>query len=472
MADTAKRPDLSAAATDKPWDTDFRAEQSVLGAMLLEREALARVLTMLTVDDLTFEAHRTIFLALKELFEAGQPVDVTVVSARLQDQGRLDDVGGQAYLARLMEAVPTTASAVRYAERVREMTKRRDVVAMCEQTKRLIVDGDLPATVGPTESAADQAATRLLDELVRYTQRSTGGDTIGMAQLMGETANRLEAIYHEGARLGVPSGLPDLDDVTGGWRGGELIVLGADTSQGKTSTLARFADAADEAGVPVLWFSLEQGREQIGDRIIARAAGLDHRLVRMGDFDSEQWEAVVAAAAEQSRRRIFLCDKPALDVGQIHALSRLMMARERIGLVLVDYLQVMRRPEHDSEYRQLSMMIQGLHDMTRSLGVPVIVASQLSREAEHRTCRRPRLSDLRGSGVIEECASVVVFVYRPGGYQDAEEEIRRAGYRWPHDQDIVEFIVAKNRQGERKTLHAVWHGPTMSFRPCERRHAE
>ena len=439
----------------------IEAEHICLGAMLFSKRAAHEAMQGLDAEDFYLGQHQRIFAVARDLWGRGDVADVQSVGEALRQAGALDDVGGQVYLSQLVDAVPTESSVPRWVAVVRE----KSVLRQAMQLGHIIA-----AEACDEEKPARELIGGWLDRLVGLAQRGDSGEFRALKQIMREEVDVLEAVQRAGGRLGITSGLKDLDEITGGWRRGELTVLAGITSHGKTSALVQFADAASEAGHRVAMFSLEQSSHMLAQRFISRWGRINSIDLRRGSLDG-QWEQVIRAAAKGDATPIWVNDTRGMSAQELSTQARLIRAKEGVDLIIVDYLTKIRWPRAArSDHEAASGNIRALFDLAGQIDVPVVVAAQFSRAADrHMGDPRPRISDLRDSGVIEQDADLVIVLYRPG--KGGKTELERAHYQ-PHESDVCEFIVGKNRNGVCGTAYAIWDAPHMSFKPCARREEE
>ncbi|MBI2788933.1 MAG: replicative DNA helicase [Elusimicrobia bacterium] len=417
----------------------LEAEMAVLGSMLIEREASERALDLLHETDFYLDPHRRIFHAIHTLFGAGQAVDVVTVSEELRKKSELDGVGGGAYLAELINKVTTAAHVEYYGRLVKEKAILRDLIA---------------AATGVVTACYTQEKDpkQILDEaqgsILKVSERQTLQGVVEMKDLVHEVVEQIERAHHSKQEVtGIPTGLRAFDRMTTGFQRSDLILIAARPSQGKTAiALNMVAHAVLEKGLPVLFFSLEMNRHAIMQRFIASEAKVNLKDIRTGYFKRDRWQDLTGAAARFSEAPLFINDNPGMTVMSVRTISRQLMTRLRqekkeLGMVVIDYLQLLRGGGGRNENRQqeVSEISRGLKQLARELNVPVIALSQLSRASEDksRLDNRPKLSDLRESGSLEQDADVVAMIHREGYYKPND----------PTLENKAEIIIAKQRQG-------------------------
>jgi replicative DNA helicase len=408
---------------------NVEAEQSVLGCMLLDREAVLRCEEMLRPEDFYREAHRRIFAAMIDLHERGEAVDMITLSEHLGRAGQLEALGGFSYLADLGNAVPSAANAVHYARIVQEKATLRRLLAAAADVERSVYDG------------ADDAA-EILDQagnaFFQLAQERRQQPFAALRDVLVGAFERIEFLWeHKGEVLGVPTGLKRLDEMTTGLNPSELVILAARPSVGKTTLVLNWAAHAAQRKIPVGLFSLEMSREQLAMRLLASEARVDMQRLRSGYLLERDWGPLSNALSRLSESPILIDDTPNISILDLRARARRMRSEHGIGLLIIDYLQLMHtRGRAESRQQEISEISRSLKALARELECPVLACSQLSRAVEMREGRRPQLSDLRESGAIEQDADVVIFIYRD---PEAEKDDQR--------RDEVELIVAKQRNG-------------------------
>jgi replicative DNA helicase len=413
---------------------NLEAETSVLGAILLSEQALDAVLidVRLSPDDFYRERHRLIFRAMIRLREKAEPepVDALTVCEELKRAGELEEAGGTAYVHSLPSMVPAAGNVRHYARIVKDQALLRSLLGTTRdiQDKVLGVSGDPRELVEQAEAA-----------LFRMAHDDRTGELRKIEDVLHDELDKLEKISREGIEVtGIPSGFKDLDDLTGGFQPGNLIVIAARPSMGKSALVTNIAEnAAVDYEKPVALFSLEMAETELAQRFIASQAKESGDSLRKGRVGQDRWPRIVKATEKLARAPLYVDDSSDIGILEIRAKARRLHAKHELGLVIVDYLQLMR-PEYisDSRVEQIGQMSRGLKILARELHIPVIAVSQLSRAVEARPDKRPLLSDLRESGQIEQDADLVVFIYRDEYYNRDSEHPGEA-----------ELIVAKHRNG-------------------------
>ncbi|MGB9768141.1 replicative DNA helicase [Dictyoglomus turgidum] len=428
------------------------AEQAVLGAMLLSRDAIAKVIEILNPDSFYYEHHGIIFRIIVELFEKGLPVDLVSVTEELRSRNLLERVGGSVYLASLLDVVPTAANVEYYA----------NIVAEKALLRRLITAGTEIVSLGYRENENPELLVDKAEQLIfDIAQHHRFRTLVPLRDILAKSFKEIERIHQTGKPFtGIPTGFWDLDRKTGGFQPSDLIIVAARPGMGKTSFCLNIAQhVALEEHLPVAIFSLEMSSFQLALRLLGSEAQIDIHRLRTGQIREQEWPKLARAFGKLAEAPIFVDDTPDLNVIEMRARARRLKAEIGLSLIIVDYLQLIRLLDRDkSEHQQISEISRGLKSLARELEVPVIAISQLSRAVETRAERRPQLSDLRGSGGLEQDADVVIFIYREGYYKAQEAEI---------DSDLpeeVEIIIAKQRNGPTGTVKLLFMKNSTSFK--------
>jgi replicative DNA helicase len=410
----------------------LEAEESVLGGVLLDNTALDRLTGLIDGEDFYREGHRKIYRAMVGLSERNEPTDLITLGEALRVRGELEAVGGLAYLAELAERVPTAANVVHYAHIVREKAILRNLIATA--TSIAGRGFDHPESVKDLLDQAEQQIFAISDREVRPA-------FVRLEGLMMETLNTIDRLHEQKMSVtGVPTGFIDLDKLTAGLQPSDLVIVAGRPSMGKTAFCLNIAEhAAIESGAGVALFSLEMSKEQLAMRMLCSEARVDLKRVRTGQIRQDEFRILAESAARLSIAPIYIDDSPALTVLELRAKARRLSRdpNSNLKLVIVDYLQLMRSSEgKDSREQEISEISRSLKALAKELNVPVVALSQLNRQVESRSPPKPRLSDLRESGAIEQDADVIAFIYREEAY---DEDTDRKG--------IAEIIVAKQRNG-------------------------
>jgi replicative DNA helicase len=417
----------------------LEAEQAVLGSMLTSKEAVSKAMQWVSADQFYKDAHVRIFSCMVNLFEKGEPIDAISVVDRLKKKKDIESVGGAYYITGLAESVPTTANVEYYAKIVLEKhTLRRLIQVSHEVSKEAFEDAqDVDDILDSAESA-----------IFNISEKRLRGGFEHIDPILQNTFEELDKIAtNPGIVTGVPSGLMDLDAITSGFHSGELIIVAGRPGMGKTAlalTMGRNTAVMDKTGVGI--FSLEMANHQLAMRLLCAEGRVDSHLVRTGKLPKSQWKNLSIAVGQLAEAPIYLDDTAAMSVLEVRAKARRLKAEHDVGLLIVDYIQLMTGPKGaESRQQEISQISRSLKALAKEIEVPVIGLSQLSRAVESRSDRRPQLSDLRESGAIEQDADVVIFLYRPWVYSQEED-----------DRGKATIIVAKQRNGPTGTIEATF----------------
>ncbi len=410
------------------------AEQSVLGAILLDNSIHDQVADILHPQDFYTGAHRVIYQAICTLLERGEPADPVVLQHHLQKNEELHAVGGSGYLAELIETVPTTANAAAYARLVRDKSILRELAQQATQ----IVESVYQGKNRPTDQLLDEAEQRIFSVGEGRNYRSAGYFTL-KAIILPVLHSIEQLMKHKGSITGVPTGFVDLDRLLAGLQKSDLLILAGRPSMGKTSFAMNMAtNAAVDHQVPVAVFSLEMSKEQLVSRMLSAAARIDAQKLRTGWLDDREFGQLITMADRLSKATLLIDDTPAITIAALRARARRMRREHKIELIVIDYLQLMQGDQKtENRVQEISQISRGLKSLAKELGIPIIALSQLSRRLEERPNKRPILSDLRESGAIEQDADVVLFVFREEVYKDNDPALK----------GLAEIIIAKQRNG-------------------------
>jgi replicative DNA helicase len=418
-----------------PWSND--AEQAVLGAMLLDQDASLSAAQLLTDDMFYREAHRRLFRAMVALTERRTVIDHITLRDELIRRGELDSIGGYDYVAELADSVPTAANLEYHAKIVRDKAILRKLIEAATGIITEAYDGHTTAS-----ELLDAAESRIFT----VSQQRSDEGFARLKEMLWPTMERIETLQKSGKAItGVPSGFTDLDNLTSGFQGGELVIVAARPSMGKTAFVLNIAThaAVEQHGVAI--FSLEMSKEALVQRMLTAEARVDSQLVRRGMLRDFDFTKLARAAGVLQQCPVWIDDTPALTLLEMRSKARRLKAENDVRLIVVDYLQLMRSPEYsDNRVQEISDISRSLKGLAKELGIPVVALSQLSRASEQRGGeRKPILSDLRDSGAIEQDADVVMFIHRPE-YYDREDESKRG---------LAEIMLAKHRNGPTGDVH-------------------
>ena len=408
----------------------LEAEQAVLGSMLTSKEAVAKALQWLKPHMFYKDAHAKIASSMVDLFDKGEPIDAVSVVNLLKKRDELKGVGGAYYISGLAESVPTTANIEHYSKIVLEKSILRTLIQVSHEVSKNAAEDN--QDVDDILDAAESAIFNISEKRLK-------GGFEELGSMLHQTFEELDKIAAKpGSVTGVASGLMDLDNITSGFHPGELIIVAGRPGMGKTAlalSMGRNAAVMDNVGVGM--FSLEMANHQLAMRLLCAEGRVDSHLVRTGKLPKSQWKNLSLAVGQLAEAPIYLDDTAGMSVLEVRAKARRLKAEKDIGLIIVDYLQLMSGPRGvESRQQEISQISRSLKNLAKEIEVPVIALSQLSRAVENRTDRRPQLSDLRESGAIEQDADVVMFLYRPWIYSQEDE-----------DKGKAQVMVAKQRNG-------------------------
>jgi replicative DNA helicase len=410
----------------------IEAEQSVLGAILLENEALIKAIELLQVDDFYRESHRQIYSAMIGLYEKNTPVDQITLTEHLKQKNKLAEVGGLSYVAELADRIPTAANIEYYAKIVRQKAILRNLIASATGIVAKATSGE--------ENIED-----ILDfsekTIFQISEQQIKPSYYPLKSILQSTFKSIERLYEKKQLItGVPTGFADLDEKTSGFQPSDLIIIAGRPSMGKTAFCLNIAQhAATVEKVPTVVFSLEMSKEQLALRMLCSEARIDNHKLRSGHIAENEWGKLTMAAGRLSEASLFIDDTPGMSVFEMRAKARRLKAEHGLGMIIIDYMQLMSgsKTRSDSREQEISEISRSLKALAKELNVPVLALSQLNRRLEDRTDKKPQMSDLRESGAIEQDADVILFIYREEVYhRDSEEAKGKA-----------EVIIGKQRNG-------------------------
>ena len=426
---------------------DIEAEQAVLGSMLTDKEAVIAAVEVLKEEDFYREDNKTIYRAILNLYNIGEPIDIITLKSELTSMGKFETIGGLEYLADLPEKVPTTANVDKYIKIVEEKSILRNLIKTANDLITLGYD-----QTQEVEDLMDEAEKKIFNIMQRKNQK---GYT-PIKDVLVDTFSQLEKLYNQKQYItGVTTGFSDLDYKTAGLHESDLVLVAARPAMGKTAFALNIAtNAALKGGTGVAIFSLEMSKEQLVNRILCSEAMVDSNKVRTGKIDEDDWIKLAGALGPLSEANIYIDDTPGISVMEIRAKCRKLKLEKNIGLVVIDYLQLVQASNNKrgSREQEISEISRSLKILAKEINVPVIALSQLSRAPEQRPDHRPMLSDLRESGAIEQDADIVMFLYRDDYYNENSEK-----------KNIAEVIIAKHRGGSTGTVELLWLGNYTKF---------
>jgi replicative DNA helicase len=425
--------------------SNVEAEESVLGSLLIDPEALFRVAPFLTPDDFYIRKNGWIYQAILDLHERREPVDFVTLCSELEARGQLEEIGGAAYITQLINTVPTAIHVEAYGHIVEHTALRRNLIGAA---------GDIAQLAYKEAEAIGEVLDQAEKRLFAISQRRLARDITPIQEAVRRYYERIEYLYdHRDEPLGVPTGFIDLDRLLGGLQRSDLIILAARPGVGKTSLALSIARHAARMGKHAAIFSLEMSAEQLVQRLVAAETGIDAQRLRLGRLEEDEWPLFVQATGVLSALPIFIDDTPALTALQLRTKARRIHAEHSLDLVVVDYLQLMSgESRSENRVQEVSYISRMTKALARELDVPVLALSQLSRAVEQRTDKRPVLSDLRESGSLEQDADVVMFIFREEMYMPETER-----------QHIADVIVAKHRHGPTDTIQLYFKQQLAQF---------
>ena len=431
------------------------AEKSLLGAVLIDEEVLADVAESVRPKDFYDKRHAAIFSGMVRLYEKHKPVDLLTLTDELKRKDDLDMVGGSAYLTELTNYVPTAAHAQAYADMVSQKAVRRRLIKASADISELGYAEDTT-----TEEILEKAEA----ELFSVSDQSLKNEITSIEEILTDSFDRMEELHrNKGALRGIRTGYRDLDNMTAGLQRSDLIILAARPAMGKTTLVTNLAyNVATIAKQPVVFFSLEMSKEQLVDRMLADASGVDSWNIRTGNLSDEDFAKLSEAMGEMAEAPIYIDDTPGLSVLELRTKARRIAHDQPLGLIVIDYLQLMQSNgnHNGNRVQEVSEISRGLKLVARELNVPVIALSQLSRSVESRTPPIPMLSDLRESGSIEQDADMVSFIYRPAYYEPDNPEVA----------NITKLIIAKHRHGPVGEIGLYFHPERLRFMSLDTKH--
>jgi len=431
---------------------DIEAEQAILGCMLTDKDSIISAIEVLKADDFYREDNKAIYEAMLSLYGRGEPIDIITVKAELVENGKFDQVGGLEYLAILPEKVPTTTNVEKYIKIVEEKSMLRNLIKTANEM--------IAAGYDQTEDVEDimNLAEKKIFNII---QNKGNKGTTAIKDILVETFSELERLYNQkGYITGVETGFVDLDYKTSGFHKSDLIIIAARPAMGKSAFAINIAThAATNNNTPVVIFNLEMSKEQVANRILCSEAMVDSNKIRTGKIDDNEWIKLANASGRLADAPIYIDDTPGISIMEIRARCRKLKLEKDIGLVVIDYLQLVQGSgkKNASREQEISEISRSLKILAKELDIPVIALSQLSRGAEKRDDKRPMLSDLRESGAIEQDADIVMFLYRDDYYNEDSEK-----------KNIAEVILAKHRGGSTGTVELLWLGNYTKFANIEK----
>jgi replicative DNA helicase len=431
------------------------AEASLLGALLIDSDAVVKIADSLGSQDFFEQRNQRIFEAITQLYERHEAIDVLTLADKLRNNGYLDSVGGAAYLTELTNFVPTAAHVEQYADIVAQKAMRRRLIAASKQIGGLGYDESKQM-----RELVEEAETRLFEISQQHIKQSV----VGLETILAESFDRLDDLHKDKQKIrGIPTGYKDLDNMLAGFQRSDLIVLAARPSMGKTALALNFAhNIAVQSNEPVLIFSLEMSKEQLVDRLLSMESGVDAWALRTGNLTDADFEKIGQAMGTLSEAQIFIDDTPGVTMSDLRTKARREAHKRPLGLIIVDYLQLMsggsRFGNEGNRVQEISEISRGLKGVARELNVPVLALSQLSRSVESRSPQIPQLADLRESGSIEQDADLVAFIYREE-YYNPETDRKK----------LADVLIKKHRNGPTGGVELYFDNERQRFRSVDNR---
>ena len=445
---------------------DSEAEKAVLGAVFLDPEAIIDASDVLQPDDFYEHANRIVFQAMLNISDREEVIDPVTLQDELKKNNQVDDIGGIAYVTELSMATPTAAHVTYYAK----IVKRKSILRNLISTSQRIIQNAIEGSDDVTDILDDAES-----QIMGVSQDNASGGFKSIHDVLNTAMEEINSIPDDGNMVtGLPSGFSELDKMTTGFHDDELIILAARPGVGKTAfalNVAQFVGLKTDKTVAM--FSLEMGAEQLVQRMLASEGLIDSQHLRTGQLTDEEWRKLVVAAGSLDNTSIYIDDTPGIKMSEIRAKAR-RLAKEKgnLGLIVIDYLQLIEGPRSESRQQEVSAISRQLKKLAKELHIPVIALSQLSRSVEQRQDKRPVLSDIRESGSIEQDADIVAFLYRDDYYRDERDEDDEGEVEAEEDNGEVEVIIEKNRSGTRGTVKLMFSKPYNRFSNLDYTHSE
>lgn len=431
---------------------NIAAEQSILGGILLDKELINKVSEIITPEDFYLESHKRIYEGIIEVCDRNEPLDLITLTDFFLKKGMLDKVGGASYLSALIDNIPSSANIVHHSKIVKEKSILRKLINVSGEIYNSAFE-----PIDDVESYLDMAEEKIFE--ITQKERSTH-NCYEMKDIVRSTFKVIENLFHKKELItGVPTGFSALDKLTAGLQPSDLIIIAGRPGMGKTSfALSMLRNAALSAKIPAVFFSLEMSKEQIVMRLLCAEAKIQLQNLRRGNLEQRDWTPLTNAAGKLSNANIFIDDTPSLSVLDLRSRARKLKAEKNIGIIMIDYLQLMRSHNNkDSREQEISEISRSLKALAKELNVPVVALSQLNRMVEAKEDKRPQISHLRESGAIEQDADVIMFIYREEFYRRDKENI-------PNDiKNVAEIIVAKQRNGPTDTVKLFFNDRLTQF---------
>lgn len=430
----------------------IEAEQSMLGALMLDKDAIIKIADLVYPKDFYKSSHQKIYEVALSLYEKNEPIDVLSLSTSLEDRGKIEEIGGASYLASLVGMVPSASNISYYAKVVRKKSILRKLIQTASEISEMGYN-----EAEDVEKILDEAEQKLFS----ISQKSLKQEFTQINKILGLAFDRLDELHkNKGQMRGVPTGFADLDNLLSGLQKSDLIILAARPSVGKTSLALDIArNVGSKHNIPVGVFSLEMSSDQLVDRMIAAESDIDLWRLRTGNLKDADFERINETMGKLSEAPIFIDDTASANIMEMRTMARRLQAEHDLGLIVIDYLQLMEGRGSENRVQEISEISRGLKNLAKELNIPILALSQLSRAVESRPDQRPKLSDLRESGSIEQDADVVMFIYREDRVNPDTDK-----------KGIAEIIVAKHRNGPVGTKQLFWREESASYKNLEMVH--
>ncbi len=440
--------DENVSLQKKVLPNNLQMEQAVIGSMLMDRDAVAEVADLLTKDDFYYNQYGLLFSAIVQLYNEGKPIDLAIVSNRLKEMGAPESISSMSYIGEVLDSVQFASHAAEYAKIVQDKAVLRRMIKYAEKTMASCYESD---------ESVNELLEQSEKDLFDITQkRNTGMQFVEMKEIALNVLDNIEASAKRGSKVtGVSTGFKDLDEKLTGLHGSELILIAARPAMGKTAFALNIAkNAAMEDNVPVAVFSLEMSKEQLATRLIAMDSMVDSQAIRTGQLLDTDWDKIMESTYRVGETQMYIDDTPGINIAELRSKCRKLKQTKNIGLIVIDYLQLMNGVgKSESRQQEISTISRSLKKLARELDVPVIALSQLNRAVDSREDHKPVMSDLRESGAIEQDADVIMFIYRDDYYN--KEDSPKPG--------IADIIVAKQRNGSTGPVELTWIGKYTKF---------
>jgi len=449
---------MEPTAVSQPQPQNIEAEASLLGSLLIDSDAIVKIADSVNAADFFDPRHQRIYEAITQLYERREAIDVLTLSDQLKNSSQLDVVGGAGYLTELTNFVPTASHVEQYADIVAQKALRRRLIAASRDIVSLGYDESKQL-----RELVEEAETRLFEVSQTHVKQSV----ISLETILAESFDRLDDLHKDKQKIrGIPTGFKDVDNTLAGFQRSDLIILAARPSMGKTALALNFAhNVAVLANEPVLFFSLEMSKEQLVDRLLSMESGVDAWALRTGNLTDADFEKIGQAMGTLSEAQIFIDDTPGITVSDMRTKARREAHQRPLGLIVVDYLQLMsggsRFGSESNRVQEISEISRGLKGVARELNVPVLALSQLSRSVENRSPQIPQLADLRESGSIEQDADVVAFIYREEYYNPDTDRKK-----------LTDLFIKKHRNGPTGGVELYFDNEKQRFRSVDSRHQD